>query len=125
MNIDFNANYFCLLLITSVVAGWILHVKISANENDDFIYIHETSLYGCLENIPLLLILLSIIINNFVADVLSSFIYIVSLVVIGKINSFIIYPIYRVIFGYSGIGTLIPMIAVIPLLVFLYIALFN
>lgn len=38
MNIDFNANYFGLLLITSIVAGWILHVKISANEDGDYIY---------------------------------------------------------------------------------------
>lgn len=98
-------------------AGWIYLVKSDTESTYDYVHIHNTQLYRMFMVIPILIILISLFINIFMVGFLSTLCYVGILVITQIINIVLIYQIYKAIFGRDGIGTLIPLIAIIPLLI--------
>ena len=73
---------------------------------------------------PFLSTIISLIINIFQVGFLSTLCYIGILILTQILNINILYRIYRAIFGYSGIGAIIPMISIIPLIIWLFVVQF-
>lgn len=116
-----KTQYLILLVISWIVAGWIYMVKADSESTYDYIPLHDTLLYRFFMVVPILAIIVSLVINTFKVGFISSLCYIGILVLVQIININIIYKIYRYIFGRGGFGTLIPLIAIIPLIIYLFI----
>lgn len=125
MNGLINVNYLIPLILSWMVSGWIHMVKKDSESTYDSVPIHDTPLYGLFTGIPILVISVSLIINIFMVGFLSTCCYIAILIVTQLVNINLIYYIYRALFGRDGIGTLIPLILIIPLLVYLFVVQFS
>ena len=120
-----NVSYLIPLILSWIVSGWIHMVKRDSESTYDYVPIHDTFLYTLMGGVPIIVIVVSLIINIFKVGFLSTCCYIGILIVTQLVNINWIYYIYRTIFGRDGIGTLIPLIAIIPLLIYLYIVQFS
>ena len=120
-----NINYLIPLLLSWIVAGWIHMVKKDAESHYDYIPIHDSPLYVILSIVPMIAIDVSIIINIFLVGFLSTLCYIGIIIVTQLLNINLIYPLYSRICGRDGVGTLFPLISIIPLLIYLYIIQFS
>ena len=120
-----NVSYLTPLIISWIVSGWIHMVKKDSESTYDFVPLHDTPLYGLFTGIPILAIAVSLIINIFLVGFLSTCCYIGILFVTQLANINLIYYFYRAIFGRDGIGTLIPLVAIIPLLIYLFVVQFS
>lgn len=117
-----NNDYLIALSISWIVGGWMHQVKANAAAAYDDVAVYDTQFYKIISSVPFIVTIVSLIINIFQVGFLSTLCYIGILIVIQLVNINILYRIYRAIFGYSGIGAIIPMISIIPLLVWLFIA---
>ena len=120
-----NVQYLIPLLLSWIVAGWIHMVKCNSELAYDNVPLHDTFLYGCFLSIPFIAILASLLINIFMVGFVSTLCYVGLIAVTQIVNINIIYKIYRAMFGWDGLGTLIPLIAIIPLLVYLFVVQFS
>lgn len=120
-----NINYLVLLILSWIVSGWILMVKKDSELSYDHIPLHYTSLYKLFSGFPILVIAVSLIINIFLVGFLSTLCYVGILIVTQLLNINVVYYLYRARFGRDGLGTLIPLITIIPLLIFLLVVQFS
>ena len=120
-----NVDYLIPLILSWIVSGWIFMVKKDSESTYDNVPLHDTLFYGMFTSIPIMAIVVSLIINIFMAGFLSTICYIGILLVTQLLNINLIYYLYRAIFGRDGIGTLIPLIAIVPLLVYLFVVQFR
>lgn len=116
-----NTEYLIALLISWVISGWIHMVQKDTQNNYDFVLIQNTYLYSVLKIIPLLMIIISLVINVFMEGFLSTFIYVGIIILVQLANVNILYYVYRSIFGRDGLGTLIPMLGIIPALIYMFV----
>lgn len=117
-----NVNYLILMLLTWMVSGWIIMVKKDSESTYDYVPLHDTVLYSLFSSIPVIAVVVSLVINVFRVGFLSTLCYIGGIIVTQLININIIYYIYRAIFGRDRLGTLIPLVAIIPLIIFMFVA---
>lgn len=115
-----DIRYLIALIASWIVAGWIHMVKEDCDSSYDSVPLHHTTLYGCFTAFPFLAIIVSLIINIFKVSFFSTLCYAGMLIVTQLINRNILYYIYRSLFGNDGIGTVIPLILVILLLIYLF-----
>lgn len=120
-----NMSYVIPLVLLWIVSGWSFMVKRDCDAAFDYVTIHHTFLYGLISIIPTLSIIVSFIINIFEVGFVSTLCYIGIVMVTQFININCIYLIYRKVFGCDGIGTLIPLIAIIPLTIYLFVVQFS
>lgn len=120
-----NTSYLMPLVFSWIVSGWIYMVKKDSESTYDNVPLHDTPLYGMFTGLPIIAIAVSLIINIFMVGFLSTLCYIGILFVTQLLNINLIYYIYRAIFGRDGFGSLIPLIAIIPLLVYLFVVQFS
>jgi hypothetical protein len=120
-----NISYLIPLVLSWIVSGWILMVKKDSESTYDYVPIHDTPLYGLFSGLPVLAIIISLIINIFLVGFISTCCYIGIIIVTQLININLLYYLYRAIMGRDGFGTLVPLIAIIPLLIYLYIVQFS
>lgn len=120
-----NINYLVLLILSWIVSGWILMVKKDSELSYDHIPLHYTPLYKLFSGFPILVIAVSLIINIFLVGFLSTLCYVGILIVTQLLNINVVYYLYRARFGRDGLGTLIPLITIIPLLIFLLVVQFS
>ncbi len=120
-----NINYLTPLLLSWIVSGWIVMVKKDSESTYDFVPLHDTLLYQLLSTLPIITIFISLVINIFQVGFLSTIIYIGIIVITQILNASFLYRIYRSIFGKDGIGTLIPIIAIFPLLIYMFVEQFS
>jgi len=120
-----NVDYLIPLILSWIISGWIFMVKKDSESTYDYVPLHDTPLYGMFTSIPITAIVVSLIINIFMVGFVSTICYIGILFVTQLININLIYYLYRAIFGRDGIGTLIPLIAIVPLLVYLFVVQFT
>lgn len=120
-----NSEYLTPLLLSWIVCGWIHMVKNSSEQNYDDVAIYDTILYRSFMGFPPLVIAISLVINIFMVGFISTLCYLGILIITQLINTNLLYRIYRFIFGYEGIGLLIPMIGIIPLLIYLFVSQFQ
>ncbi len=113
-------EYLIALSVSWIVGGWIYQVKAASNAAYDSIHLYTTPLYAIFTSIPFLAIIVSLVINIFQAGFLSTLCYIGILSAVQFININILFRIYLMIFGYSGIGAIVPMIGIIPSLIWLF-----
>ena len=99
-------------------------LKRDAEANFDFIAIMNTSLYGFLSGLPFIVIIISLIINWGNVGFLSTCCYAGILFLTQLLNVNLLYYIYRSLFGRTGIGLLIPLIAILPLFIYLFVVQF-
>ncbi len=119
-----NNDYLIALSISWIVGGWMHQVKANASAAYDYVEVYDTPLYVILSLAPFLSTIISLIINIFQVGFLSTLCYIGILILTQILNINILYRIYRVIFGYSGIGAIIPMISIIPLIIWVFVVQF-
>lgn len=119
-----NFRYLQPLILSWIVAGWILMVKKDSESNYDYVPLHDTLLYSMFTGIPLMTIFVSLIINILQVGFLSTCCYVIILIIVQLLNINLLYYLYRAIFGRGGLGTLIPLIAILPLLVYLFVVQF-
>ena len=119
-----NNDYLIALSISWIVVGWIHQVKAVCNAAFDSVPLYDTPLYAIFTSVPFLAIITSLVINIFIAGFLSTLCYIGILIVVQLININILFRIYLAIFGYSGIGAVVPMISIIPLIIWVFVAQF-
>lgn len=110
------------MLLTWMVSGWIIMVKKDSESTYDYVPLHDTVLYSLFSSIPVIAVVVSLVINVFRVGFLSTLCYIGGIIVTQLININIIYYIYRAIFGRDRLGTLIPLVAIIPLIIFMFVA---
>ena len=116
-----NVDYLVPLLTSWIVSGWILMVKSDSDSTLDYVPLHHTQLYELFTSLPLLGIFISLVINIFMVSFISTVCYIGMIVITQLININILYYLYRRLFGRDGIGTVLPMALIIPLLIYLFI----
>ena len=119
-----NNDYLTALSICWIVGGWIHQVKAVCNAAYDHVHLYNTPLYTIFTSVPYLAIVVSLVINIFLVGFLSTLCYIGILIAVQLININILLRIYLVTFGYSGIGAIIPMIGIIPSLIWLFVVQF-
>ena len=119
-----NTDYLIILSICWTVGGWIHQIREACNVAYDYVPLYNTPLYAFFTAVPFLVTVVSLIINIFLAGFLSTLCYIGALMVIQFININILFPIYLVIFGYSGIGAIVPVVGIIPSLIWLFVVQF-
>ena len=119
-----NNDYLIALSISWIVGGWIHQVKAASNATYDFISLYDTPLYAIFTSVPFLATITSLVINIFLAGFLSTLCYIGILIAVQLVNINILFRIYLMIFGYSGVGAVVPMIGVIPSLIWLFVVQF-
>lgn len=118
-------TYLIALLIQAVCCGWAIYAK-SVSSKCDFVEFYDTALYGIFTSIiPLLASFVSFIINWVNVGFLSTLCYLGIVVGFGYVNGKLFAPTLVRIFGYSGIGALLPFIASIASTVYLFIAQFS
>ena len=120
-----NTEYLIALLVSWLVSGWIHMVQKDTQNNYDFVLIQNTYLYSILKILPLLMIIISLVINMFMEGFISTLIYVGIIILVQLANINILYYVYRSIFGRDGFGTLIPMLGIIPALIYMFIAQFS
>jgi hypothetical protein len=120
-----NTEYLIALLVSWLVSGWIHMVQKDTQNNYDFVLIQNTYLYSILKILPLLMIIISLVINMFMEGFISTLIYVGIIILVQLANINILYYVYRSIFGRDGLGTLIPMLGIIPALIYMFIAQFS
>jgi hypothetical protein len=119
-----NTNYLIALISVWIVSGWLHMLKRDAESNYDFIMIMQTPLYGFLLSMPFIVIIISLIINWVNVGFLSTCCYAGILFLTQLLNVNLLYYIYRSLFGRTGIGLLIPLIAILPLFIYLFVVQF-
>lgn len=120
-----NTEYLIALLVSWLVSGWIHMVQKDTQNNYDFVLIQNTYLYSILKILPLLMIIISLVINMFMEGFISTLIYVGIIILVQLANINILYYVYRSIFGRDGLGTLIPMLGIIPALIYMFITQFS
>jgi hypothetical protein len=120
-----NTEYLIALLVSWLVSGWIHMVQKDTQNNYDFVLIQNTYLYSIFKILPLLVIIISLVINMFMEGFISTLIYVGIIILVQLANINILYYVYRSIFGRDGLGTLIPMLGIIPALIYMFIAQFS
>ena len=125
MNQLINTNYLIALISVWIVSGWLHMLKRDAEANLDFIAIMNTSLYGFLSGLPFIVLIISLIINWVNAGFLSTCCYFGILFLTQLLNVNFLYYVYRSWFGRTGIGILIPLVSILPLHVYLFVAQFS
>lgn len=120
-----NVRYLIFLILSWIVSGWILMVKKDSESTYDFVPLHDTLLYQFFCFVPMLAIVVSLIINIFKVGLFSTLCYIGIVIGVQILNINLIYYIYRYLFGRDGLGTLTPLILIIPIIVYMYIIQFS
>ena len=120
MNEYVNMSYLTPLALSWIVAGWIHMVKKDSESTFDHVPLHYTFLYMLFTAFPMLVILISLIINVFQVGFISTLCYVGILVITQILNINFLYYVYRSIFGRDGFGTIIPMIVIVPLLIYMF-----
>ena len=115
-----DSNYLEALLMIHIVAGWLVMVKYDCEQNSEFVALHDMPLYTFLFIIPMVAMIVSLIINVFQVGFISSICYVIVLGIAQIINRNILYYLYRLLFGRTGLGTLIPVLAIVPLIIYLF-----
>ena len=119
-------TYLIALLIQVVGCGWAISAKAYCENNRDPVVFFDTMLYGVFTSIiPILALMVSLIINWVNVSFLSTLCYLGIVVGAGFVNGLLVAPTLNRIFGYSGIGALLPFIASIASTVYLFIAQFS
>ena len=120
-----NISYVIPLILLWIVFGWINMVKAESEKFGGTVLLHYTFLYQFFTVIPVIAVLVSLIINISEVGWASTFCYVGILTLVQFINATFIHPIYNLIFGYDGVGTLIPVIAILPLIIYLFVVQFS
>lgn len=117
-----NEDFLLPLIIAWMVSGWLYMTKRDCELAYDHVPLFDTTIYTSLMTISPTAIIIALIMNIFDVGFLSTLCYVGILLVIQFLNFGIFYPaIYRRLFGYSGIGALIPVLLIIPVLIWLYL----
>lgn len=124
MNELVNTEYLIALSVSWIVGGWIHQVKAACNAAFDNVLLYDTPLYTIFTSVPFLATTTSLVINIFLAGFLSTLCYIGILIAVQLVNINILFRIYLRIFGYSGVGAVVPMIGIIPSLIWLFVVQF-
>lgn len=117
-----NEDFLFPLLLSWIVVGWMFMTKQDCEKAYNHVPFFDAVLFTSLQSVAILAILISLILNLFNVGFFSTLCYIGILIVTQILNINILYKLYRVIFGYSGIGALLPAILILPLLIWLYIS---
>lgn len=110
-------------ICTTISAGWAIKAKATCEQNYDFVGLYQTWFYNLITPIMLISQLVALIINWVNASFLSSLAYFGIIVGTGFINGYLIAPILVKVFGFEGIGALLPVICCIASLIFLFVSL--
>lgn len=117
-------NYLILLLLSWIVAGWIFMVKRDFEATRNYIPTHDSLLDSLYTSIPICAILISLIINIFKVSFLSTCCYVAIIFVTQLLNINLIYRLFVNILGIV-ILTLLSMVAIFPLLIYMFIEQFS
>lgn len=115
-----DGGYVWLLIATCIAYGWVLLNVSKAESNYDFIALFNTSLYKWLVISSVVVLGLSLIILAFQISFLTMLLGIIIVVGTHLLNVLIIHPLYIRLFGYEGIGALLPIILSIILSIILF-----
>lgn len=116
----FDGNYLWILIVTWISFGWIHMNEVSCNSNCDFIGLFSTPFYIILKILSIIVILVSLIILWIQTGFLSVLEAIGILGGVQIINRSILHKIYVMIFGYAGIGAIIPIVLSIVFSILLF-----
>lgn len=124
-NYMINTTYLTAIIILIICGGWAISAKAYSRNNGDYIPIFETPLYSITTAITFLVFIISLILNWINIGFLSTLCYIGICIGCGFVNGLVISPILNRLFGYSGIGAILPIIACIASSIYLFIAQFS
>lgn len=116
----FDGNYLWILIVTWISFGWIHMNEVSCNSNYDFVELFSTPFYIILKIFSIIVILVSLIILWIQTGFLSVLEAIGILGGVQIINRSILHKIYVMIFGYAGIGVIIPIVLSIVFSILLF-----
>ncbi|MBO7572523.1 MAG: hypothetical protein J6T48_10285 [Bacteroidales bacterium] len=120
-----ESKYLIAVICFTICAGWPISAKTICEKNYDYVGIYETRLFAMFPTISIIAFLVSLIINWVNVGFLSSLCYLGISVGVGLVNGFIISPLLVMIFRYEGLGAIIPILANIASIVWLFIAQFS
>ena len=122
-----NIQYLAPLLGLWIFLGWLFMLE-RDNESSFYSSHHVALMDSCfwkmLKGISVLAILVSLVLNCVFVNIISTLCIVGILIVAQLINSNILYYIHRAIFGTEQFAILIPLVLVIILDVYLFIAQF-
>ena len=120
-----NIQYLIPLLLSWIFTGWLYKLD---HESQKYIlgraYVMDTTFYKVFKIILAIAIIISLILNVFLVDWMSSLCYFVVLLVVQLINVNIIYYIHEYLFGTDYFGVAIPLVIAPLSVIYLFIAQF-
>ena len=116
-----ESRYLIAVICFTICAGWPLSAKIICEKNYDYVGIYETRLFAMFPAVSIISFCVSLIINWVNVSFLSSLCYLGISVGTGLINGLIISKILVGVFGYDRLGVILPILANIASIVWLFI----
>lgn len=117
MNISFLIPYICL----SLCFQWAAVAKVVAKQSYDYIPFYETPLCDIINIVLFICLLIGDIIVWINAGFLIGLAYIGVYLVLTFVNQYVISPILIGLFGYSGIGAILPYIGGVASAIWMFI----
>ena len=115
-----DTSYLIALIFVIISGGWMIKSKAVCAQNYDSVGIYDTPVHTFFVAASLICLLISLIINWANVSFLSTLCYVGITIGVGLINGLIVSPLLIKIFGYSGIGAILPIIASIASIIWMF-----
>lgn len=122
MEIDYT--YLIALILLVISGGWAGRTKALCDANHDYVGFLDSVIYTIVNAVSFIALIVTLIINWVTNGFLSSIIYLGIITLFTFLNGKIICPLLNRLFGYSGLGALLPFIACIASIIYLFIVQF-
>lgn len=115
-----DSSYLTALICVIISGGWMIKSKAICAQNYDSVGIYDTPIHTFFVIASLICLFISLIINWANVSFLSTLCYIGITIGVGFLNGLVVSPILIRIFGYSGIGAILPIIASIASIIWMF-----
>lgn len=121
MAVEIDYSYLIALFLLLIGGGWAGRTKALCDANHDYVGLLDSPIYTVVNALAFISLIISLIINWVNNSFLSSIIYLGIIILFTFLNGRIICPLLNRMFGYSGLGALLPFIACIASIIYLFI----